>query len=833
MTLLSRYIFNARSTIWALFLGILTQILGLLALSNPVLAQNWGIQGRVFLKNQNKGLEFASVALLKTSDSALVTGSLTRSGGYFGLDKVQPGRYLLEVRFLGCTPLYRSVQVIPSVPATEVGNLYLEEDVTKLQTVEITDSRQTTVLGIDRKVYTVDKDLTSRGASALEVMRNLPGVTTDADGTVRLRNAVPQIFVDGRPSVLTLEQIPAEQIERIEVMTNPSVRFDANTTGGLLNVVLKRAGGPGYQGSANAGLGTGNRWNTGLNLNLKEGASAWSVSYNFSDFYNPLSNRTLRQNLRDGQATETFFQVSEGMLGRRFQMGRLAWDYTLNQRTTLTASFNLGDGRFRNYDNQPYTWKSPAPNNSSLTLVDGRQTNQQQNFWRYGSLQFLLRRTTAKPGEEWSVDLNLNQSANGTSADLNNQADSVLVNKFFSRLQENQGSGQNQVYTAQYDHTRPVENGKWEWGLRSNLRHNRSELSVRLGLNGAVPTMDSNLSNAFEIRDIINAAYLNRQLRWGNWGLQAGLRIEQTLFEVTLPWLGDSSFAYRYPNRGQQWGNAMFPALFLSRKHGMHEWQVNLSRKIGRPGFFQVLPFILFADAQGYRIGNPALAPEFFHLAEINHQYTSGTTSLTSSLFGRYTTQVITEFVSRLTQDSTLLVNSYLNGDRQWSTGWEESFRWNPSKVWTLTSNVNVFYTDVNAGASMNNLRQGGWSWTAKSQLAYRPNQQWSVQWNGEYEAPRVLPQGRTYPAYGMDLSASWNPNKSWTLVVLLSDLANTRRFGNTVQTETLFQEFIRRREVRFLRLTLTYRFGNSDASLFQKMRRGGPPAGGGGDMGF
>ncbi|MFM7497834.1 MAG: outer membrane beta-barrel family protein, partial [Bacteroidota bacterium] len=369
--------------------------------------------------------------------------------------------------------------------------------------------------------------------------------------------------------------------------------------------------------------------------------------------------------------------------------------------------------------------------------------------------------------------------------------------------------------------------------LRSNLRHNRSELSVRLGLNGAVPTMDSNLSNAFEIRDIINAAYLNRQLRWGNWGLQAGLRIEQTLFEVTLPWLGDSSFAYRYPNRGQQWGNAMFPALYLSRKHGMHEWQVNLSRKIGRPGFFQVLPFILFADAQGYRIGNPALAPEFFHLAEINHQYTSGTTSLTSSLFGRYTTQVITEFVSRLTQDSTLLVNSYLNGDRQWSTGWEESFRWNPSKVWTLTSNVNVFYTDVNAGASMNNLRQGGWSWTAKSQLAYRPNQQWSVQWNGEYEAPRVLPQGRTYPAYGMDLSASWNPNKSWTLVVLLSDLANTRRFGNTVQTETLFQEFIRRREVRFLRLTLTYRFGNSDASLFQKMRRGGPPAGGGGDMGF
>jgi outer membrane receptor for ferrienterochelin and colicin len=241
----------------------------------------------------------------------------------------------------------------------------------------------------------------------------------------------------------------------------------------------------------------------------------------------------------------------------------------------------------------------------------------------------------------------------------------------------------------------------------------------------------------------------------------------------------------------------------------------------------------LFADAQGYRIGNPGLAPEFFHLSEINHQYNNGIISLTSSVYGRYTTQVITEFVSRLPQDSNLLVNSYLNGDRQWATGWEESFRWNPSKAWTLTTNLNTFFTEVNAGALMNNISRGGWSWTAKGQVSYRPDQRWSIQWNGEYEAPRILPQGRTYPAYGMDLSASWNPNKSWTLVALLSDVANTRRFGNTVQTETLFQEFIRRREVRFVRFTLTYRFGNSDASLFQKMRRSGGGSGGGGDMGF
>jgi hypothetical protein len=130
-------------------------------------------------------------------------------------------------------------------------------------------------------------------------------------------------------------------------------------------------------------------------------------------------------------------------------------------------------------------------------------------------------------------------------------------------------------------------------------------------------------------------------------------------------------------------------------------------------------------------------------------------------------------------------------------------------------------------------VSRGGWSWTAKGQVAFRPNNRWALQWNGEYEAPRILPQGITYPAYGMDLSASLTWNKSWTAVLQLSDVFDSRRFGNTIQSETLFQEFIRRREVRFLRLTVTYRFGNAEASLFQRIRRSSSGGGGSMDMGF
>ncbi|MFM8960040.1 MAG: carboxypeptidase regulatory-like domain-containing protein, partial [Bacteroidota bacterium] len=335
------------------------------------------VQGRVMVKGQSKGLDFASVALLKNTDSSVVTGSLSNGGGYFSLEKVNPGNYLLQVRFLGCRPLDLPIKVTGGGINLEVGNLTLEEDATQLQAVEVTETRQSTVLAIDRKIYTVDKDLTAKGASALEVMRNLPGVTADADGTVRLRNAVPQIFVDGRPSVLTLEQIPAEQIDRIEVITNPSVKFDAGTTGGLLNVIMKKSTTPGYQGSLNAGAGTGRRYNTGMNLNLKEGASAWSASYNWSDFYNPLQNKTLRQNLINGTPVQTFAQTSESQLGRRFQMGRIGWDYTLNQRTTLTTAISIGDGRFRNTDIQPYTWTQKTSSLPSDTFLVGQQVNDQ------------------------------------------------------------------------------------------------------------------------------------------------------------------------------------------------------------------------------------------------------------------------------------------------------------------------------------------------------------------------------------------------------------------------------------------------------------------------
>ena len=794
------------------------------------------VQGRVMVKGQNKGLDFASVALLKATDSSIVTGSLSNGGGYFSLERILPGNYVLQVRFLGCRPLDKPIKVPSGMANLEAGNLTLEEDATQLQAVDVTETRQSTILAIDRKIYTVDKDLTAKGASALEVMRNLPGVTADADGTVRLRNAVPQIFVDGRPSVLTLEQIPAEQIDRIEVITNPSVKFDAGTTGGLLNVIMKKSTTPGYQGSLNAGVGTGKRYNTGMNLNLKEGASAWSASYNWSDFHNPLENKTLRQNLSNGIPVQTFAQTSKSQLGRRFQMGRIGWDYTLNQRTTFITALSIGDGRFRNNDVQPYIWTQKTGSLSSDTFLVGQQVNDQTNFWKYGSLQWMLRKTTPRAGEEWTVDLNLNASRNGTDAQFFNQADSIRSGIPFDsvqRQQNNNGSGQNRVITAQYDHIYPMANGKWEWGLRSNLRINSSNLKVKVALDGGVQEINAQLSNQFEIYDLVNAVYLNRQLMLGPWGLQAGLRLEQTQFDVSLPALGDSSFSYRYPNGRQNWGKAVFPGVYLSRKVGPHELQINASRKIGRPGFFQVLPFILFADAQGFRVGNPALAPEFYHLAELNHQFSRGTLSMTNSLFGRYTTQVITEYVYRLPKDSNILVNSYINGQDQSSAGLEHSLRWNPSKKWTITGNLNAFYTQVNAGPALNNVSRDGWSWTAKGQIAFRPNNRWSLQWNGEYEAPRILPQGITYPAYGMDLSTSLTWNKSWTAVLLLSDVFNTRRFGNTIQSETLFQEFIRRREVRFLRLTVSYRFGNAEASLFQRIRRSGGGGGGGMDMGF
>lgn len=198
------------------------------------------IYGKVVDSDTRKPVEFATVTLFALRKDSIIGGALVQQNGDFNLEKLPFGKYRLKINFIGYKTLEQTVEITPQKMEQDLGNFSLKIDAALLSTVEVEAEKATVIMSIDRKVYNVDKDISARGGTGLDVMKNLPGVSVDAEGNVNLRNGSPTVFIDGRPSTITLEQIPSDQIERVEIITNPSAKFDASTTGGILNVVLKR-----------------------------------------------------------------------------------------------------------------------------------------------------------------------------------------------------------------------------------------------------------------------------------------------------------------------------------------------------------------------------------------------------------------------------------------------------------------------------------------------------------------------------------------------------------------------------------------------------------------
>jgi hypothetical protein len=238
--------------------------------------------GRIYGKvvdNQKKPVSYASVSLKTFGKDSLIGGQLTEDNGDFNITDLPFGAYNLKINYLGYKDIVQKVVVVPNNMEQDVGDLVMSPDVTKLKEVVITGENAIMEMKADRKVFNVSKDISARGGTGLDVMKNIPSVSVDADGNVTLRNNSPQIYIDGKPTTLTLDQVPADQIERVEVITNPSAKFEAASSGGILNVILKRNNKPGYNGIVNMGIGTNSQYNGMAMLNLKQRKFGVSVMY--------------------------------------------------------------------------------------------------------------------------------------------------------------------------------------------------------------------------------------------------------------------------------------------------------------------------------------------------------------------------------------------------------------------------------------------------------------------------------------------------------------------------------------------------------------------------
>ncbi|WP_162946176.1 TonB-dependent receptor domain-containing protein [Chitinophaga barathri] len=796
-------------------------------MNTQTMAQDNGAQAEILGKllddQSGKPVEYASVALLKAKDSTVITGMLSKGNGDFDFKSIAPGTYILKIYFIGYQTIFRSVSV---KGRSDVGNIRLKTTATALKGVEVVGEKPAFTMAIDKRVFNVEKNLASIGGTATDVLRQVPSVNVDIDGNVSVRNGSPTIFIDGRPSTLTLDQIPADAIANVEVVTNPSAKYDAEGMSGILNIVLKKNRRAGINGLIQGGYSTTNSSNLGVDLNVRQGKINVFLNYNLRDRRSPMTQHMLRKNWENNDTTY-LDQYQDGEFGRKFQNGRVGFDWFIDNRNTITLSQGLTGGDFNNLNSQTVYDLDAQKNRLRYGIGDNDSKNKFRNY----TTQLGYKRTFAKEGRELTADFTYNRANNSGNNDYSLQyynLDGTPSNSPNQpELRYGNSTGNTTYLTGQVDFVTPInEKSKIEAGLRTNSRTFNNVLNT-YGKDFATGEFmyDSSLSNNYHYTEQINAAYVSYTGGFGNFGFQTGLRAEQSFYSGEMKNIKGANYEIDYPI-------GLFPSIFLTQKlKGDHELQLNYSRRIQRPWFRDLLPNIEY-NANSGRRGNPSLKPEFTNSFELSYlKDFDRKVNVLASVYFRNTNNAITNYSIDTTlnldgQERKVVLSYPINADVRNSYGAELTVRTQITKTWDVTTNVNMQQTKISA----EDVNNSGFTWFGKVNSNTKLPWNLTLQVTGEYEGRRIEPQGEEAPEYQLDMAVKKDffKKKNFSVALGLNDIFNTDRDLSWTTTSFSDSERYRKRVSRELRLNVSWRFGKMDTNLFKKKKDGE----GGGDMG-
>jgi outer membrane receptor protein involved in Fe transport len=837
--------------------------------------------GRIIDSETNKGIEAASVQLLSTKfDSVskqrvdtVLGGMLTRKSGEFSIEGLPVfGNYRLRISAIGFKEIEQKVAFdlkmgkpgdmssALSAVDKDLGNFRLEMDSKVLESVTVSASKPLMSMGIDRKVFNVEKNINSTGGNAADVMRSIPSLSVDIDGNVTMRNNAPQIFVDGRPSNLTLEQIPADAISSVELITNPSAKFDASGgTAGILNIVLKKNRKTGYNGNLRAGIDQRARVNAGGDINVRQGKLNMFANANFNQRKSVSTGSTERLTLIPGNESN-LLQNDKNINDGYFAFGRAGFDYFINNRNTISASGVMVRGNFEPNTNSDI-FITDMSNGGGLQSYSNRQAFTDGGFRNVGG-QLSYKKLFVKPGQELTADVNFNRSKND-----NNTLTSTGYFDKFGGSQQNYfdqrviGGGTNQFVTVQSDYVNPItDKAKIEFGARMQIRKVDSRNDIFQDTGNSVFFKVPQLSSNYQNTDKVYAGYLTFTNSHGNFGYQIGLRAESSEYngDVQSVTSAGKDTASSYSNN---FPISLFPSIFLSQKlKNNQELQLNVTRRVNRPNFFQLFPFTDYSDSLNFSRGNPNLQPEFTYSSELSYsKQFSGGHSFLASVYFKYTDNLITRFQDKENNPVSgkeVFINTYINANSSYVSGLELISRNPIAKWWDLTSSVNLFTSRIDIAQAGYENQGNVYSWFGKVNNSFKLPRNFSVQLSGDYQSKTVLPpggsgggmgggrgmgggggffggpqsssQGYVRPNYGVDIAVKYEflAEKQASLTLSFSDILRTRRSDVYTESDLFVQNAFRRRDPQFFRLGFNWRFGKFDASLFKRKNMRGEAEG-------
>jgi outer membrane receptor protein involved in Fe transport len=770
--------------------------------------------------NKGEAVPYAAIAAFKTSDSSYVNGAASDMDGNFAL-KLTNGNYYVKVSFLSFEN-----KVLPNININnkdiKLPPVKLLPSSLKLEEFEFVDEKKAMEIDLDKKVFNVEKDITSQGSNAAEILNNVPSVSVDVEGNVSLRGSGNvRILINGKPSGLTgtstadaLRQLQGSQIEKVEVISNPSARYDAEGEVGIINIVLKKDNRQGVNGSINADIGYPGNYGAGFNLSYKKNAVTIFTAYNAS----------YRESPGFSSSTQTFtypdtsFKYTNNAIRNRDEINnnfKLGTEIYLNEMNSITLSGNGNVGTAYNTVDVTYTDYDEANKPFQIVTRDEFEDKVLSSY----DLSFNYRKTFTQKDRLLTMDAQYSNNRDDEESIIvqNNSID--ITDNTYTSVYNYEGS---RNILLQTDYVHPFENkGKFEMGFRGNYKTIDDDYAVSL-MNKSINQFEiaPGFKNLMYYYENISAGYMMYGQKINKFSYQLGLRAEYS--EVTTEFVATNDINKRdYLN--------LFPTTHLSYQvKDENAIQLSYSRRIKRPQHWWLLPFYSISDVRNNFYGNPNLNPEYtdaFETGYINY-FKKG--SLLTSLYYRYSTGVTERILISSTTGTTERIPANI-GFRN-AFGVEFSGSYQLYKWWDLRGDVNFFREITDGNYQGKVYYSDTYAWSTKLNSKWTIKKKLGIQSSFDFNAPQQTPQGRQLARYGLNIGASIDVLKgNGTISFNASDIFNMRKRRSIDIGDNFYSEGEFQWRARFFRLSFSYRINQTKKQAEKNNRNNNFDEGGGG----
>ncbi len=806
---------------------LLLSVVCLLAFETLAQSQSsYKVTGQIIDAQSGEPLEFVTAALIAQQDSSIVSGAVTDFEGRFEI-LAKPGRFTLRINYVSYAQRdIEGIQLSAEQMTKDIGTIGMEPDTEILEEVIVQGEKSTMTMTLDKRVFNVGKDLTNAGRSAADLLDNIPSVTVDVEGNVSLRGSDNvRILVDGKPSGLIgintadgLRQLQSNMIERVEVVTNPSARYDAEGSAGIINIILKKEKREGVNGTFNGIVGHPQNYGFSFNLNYRKKWTNLFASYGLD----------YRRVPWGGDAFQTFFPgdtLYYTDLNRDYERGglsnnlRFGSDFYLNDKNTITVAAIY---RISDEDNENQILYQDYDGDRNLLFVTDRFDNELE-IDENAEYSVNYTRTFKKKGQKLTADIQYR--------DNNEEEKSTIVESTYDVSEDATGPDLNQRssneefergWLIQADYQQPIwSEGKIELGVRNSIRRIGNDYLVE-ELNDMGDWINlEGFSNDFNYDEDIYASYFMFANKSNKLSYQMGLRMEITDIQTELEQTGEIN---------EKDYTDFFPSVHVTYTlSDSRSLQGSYSRRIQRPYFRSLNPFSSFSDARNIRTGNPDLDPTYSDSYELGVMQNWGKASFYYAVYYRHATGVVWRVTT--VEDGVTFSTPQNIGTRD-DIGLEVTYSNEFNEWFRMNGTANFFHSDNEAFANGEDLSTTATTFFTRVMSQMKIKKEWDFQTALSYRAPQEVPQGRRKSYFVVDLGLSRDIlSDNGTITLSVRDLFNTRKWRYETNTPVYTADGDFRRSPRSIIFSFNYRL-NQRKQRPRKSGRGGGSFDGG-DMGF